>query len=69
MPCSLCSRGFLFLGSWVSVHHDTGAAPVALPPLESSLCPFVGFACSRGLREGNDSFYLKGCVINKANTK
>lgn len=65
MPTVL-SRGFLGLGNWVSIHHDTGASLVALAPLESS---FVGFACSRGLREGNDSFYLKGCVINKANTK
>lgn len=34
--------GFLRLGNWVSIHHDTGAAPVALAPLESSFVSLCG---------------------------
>lgn len=51
------------------IHHDTGATLVARYLRTSHSHPFVGFVCSRGLREGNNSFYFKGCIINKVKIK
>lgn len=65
---TVLSQGLLGLGNWTSVHHDTGATLGPWHLWSRHLCPFVELACSRGLREGNNSFYLKGCIINKANT-
>lgn len=51
------------------IHHNTGATLVARHLQSSHSHPFVGFVCSRGLREGNNSFYFKGCIINKVKIK
>lgn len=57
---TVLSQGFLGVGSWGPVHHDTGAAPVALAPLESSFVSLGGVCLFSGPERRERFILFKG---------